>query len=100
VPDGDRIFRMPYFDEKGRMTIAQWNTASLGTDYRLAPLQSVAETFTLAPRQDLPPGPVTITATLWYSRLISSVAQFLKVPAEEYQPVLINSHVSTFTVLP
>jgi len=100
VPDGDRIFRMPYFDEQGRMTIAQWNTARLGTDYRLAPLAAVAESFTLAPREDLPPGPVAITATVWYSRLVSSVAEFMKVPAEEYAPVLVSSHTSTFTVLP
>ena len=100
VPDGDRIFRLPYFDEQGRMTIAQWNTASLGTDYRLAPLSAVSETFTLDPPGDLPPGLVTITATVWYSRLVSSVAAFMKVPPEESEPVLLNSHASTFTVLP
>jgi len=100
VPDGDRIFRLPYFDEQGRMTIAQWNTARLGTDYRLAPLSAVRETYLLAPRQDLPPGPVTVTATIWYSRLVSSVASFMKVPAEEYAPVLVNTHTSTFTVVP
>ena len=99
VPDGDRIFRLPYFDEQGRMTIAQWNTAKLGTDYRLAPLQAVSETFTWSP-PDLPPGPVTVTATVWYSRLVSSVAEFMKVPREEWEPVLVSSHVTTFTVLP
>lgn len=35
---GDRIFPAAYLDFKGRMTIAQWNTAAFGTDYRLAPL--------------------------------------------------------------
>jgi hypothetical protein len=45
VPAGDRIFRLPYLDPKGRMTIAQWNTASFGPDYRLAPLQAVNETY-------------------------------------------------------
>jgi len=99
VPDGDRIFRLPYFDEKGRMTIAQWNTAKLGTDYRLAPLQAVSETFSWSP-PDLPPGPVTVTATVWYSRLVSSVAEFMKVPREEYEPVLIARHETTLTVLP
>ena len=34
VPAGDRIFRLPYLDPQGRMTIMQWNTASFGTDYR------------------------------------------------------------------
>ncbi len=99
VPEGDRIFRLPYFDEKGRMTIAQWNTARLGTDYRIAPLQAVSETFTWNP-PDLPEGPVTVTATVWYSRLVSSVAEFLKVPREEYEPVLVSTHTTTFTVLP
>jgi len=99
VPDGDRIFRLPYFDEKGRMTIAQWNTAKLGTDYRLAPLRAVGETFSWSP-PDLPPGPVTVTATVWYSRLVSSVAEFMKVPREEYEPILIARHETTLTVLP
>ena len=70
VPAGDRIFRLPYFDPKGRMTIAQWNTAKLGTDYRLAPLEARRETFSWAP-PDLPPGEVTVTTTIWYSRLVS-----------------------------
>jgi hypothetical protein len=99
VPAGDRIFRMPYLDEKGRMTIAQWNTARLGVDYRLAPLQAVAETYSWEP-PDLPSGPVTVTATVWYSRLVSSVAEHMKVPREEWEPVLVSSHVTTFSVLP
>ncbi|MGE5235342.1 MAG: hypothetical protein ACM3O7_03205 [Acidobacteriota bacterium] len=96
---GDRIFRLPYLDPKGRMTIAQWNTAAFANDYRLAPLQGVAETFTWKLPQDLPPGQVTVTATIHYSRLVSSVAEFLKVPADEWQPIQINAHVTTFTVL-
>ena len=81
------------------MTIAQWNTARLGVDYRLAPLAAVEETFSWEP-PDLPPGPVTVTATVWYSRLVSSVAEHLKVPREEWEPVLVSTHVTTFTVLP
>ncbi len=46
VPAGDRIYRLPYLDPKGRMTVAQWNTASFGADYRLAPLEARNETFT------------------------------------------------------
>ena len=99
VPDGDRIFRMPYFDERGRMTIAQWNTAKLGVDYRLAPLQAVTETFTWSPKQDLPAGPVVVTATVWYSRLVSSVAEYLKVPREEWEPVFVSRHETTFHVV-
>jgi hypothetical protein len=99
VPDGDRIFRLPYLDPKGRMTIAQWNTASFGPDYRLAPLAAVNETFTWKLPQNLPPGPVTVRARVYYSRLVSSVAEYLKVPEEEWQPVQINEHSTTFQVL-
>jgi hypothetical protein len=99
VPDGDRIFRMPYLDPRGRMTIARWNTARLGPDYRLAPLQAVWERYTWKLPQDLPPGPVTVTARLWYSRLVSSVAEYLKVPREEWQPVAVSEHSTTFVVV-
>ncbi|MCU0290486.1 MAG: hypothetical protein MUF10_00635 [Thermoanaerobaculaceae bacterium] len=96
---GDRIFRLPYLDPKGRMTIAQWNTAAFATDYRLAPLQATSESFTWKLPADAPPGPVTVTATVHYSRLVSSVAEHLKVPAEEWEPVQIGVHTTTFTVL-
>jgi len=98
VPAGDRIFRLPYLDPQGRMTIAQWNTAGLATDYRLAPLAAVAETYTWALPDAVAPGPVTVTATVHYSRLVSSVAEFLEVPEEEWAPVEISSHQTTFEV--
>ncbi|MEW6338304.1 MAG: multiheme c-type cytochrome [Acidobacteriota bacterium] len=99
VPAGDRIYRLPYLDPKGRMTICQWNTASFATDYRLAPLQAAVETYTWKVPADAPPGPMTVTATVYYSRLVSSVARFLNVPEEEYAPETINSHQTVFTVL-
>jgi nitrate/TMAO reductase-like tetraheme cytochrome c subunit len=99
VPAGDRIFRLPYFDPKGRMTICQWNTASFGTDYRLAPLQATAETLTWKLPQNLPAGPVTVTARMWYSRLVASVAEYMKVPASEYAPVKVAEHETVFTIL-
>jgi len=92
VPDGDRIFRLPYLDAEGRMTIAQWNTAKLGVDYRLPPLKAVNETYTWKLPKNLAPGRVAIRATIWYSRLVSSVARFLEVPAEEFEPIRISSH--------
>jgi hypothetical protein len=98
VPEGDRIFRLPYLDSQGRMTVAQWNTASLGPDYRLAPLEAITETFTWELPHDIPAGPVQVTATLWYSKLVSSVAEFLGVPAEEARPVRINTHSTSFEV--
>ncbi|NUO83090.1 NapC/NirT family cytochrome c [candidate division KSB1 bacterium] len=99
VPAGDRIFRMPYLDPKGRMTIAQWNTASFGVDYRLAPLQAVTETYSWKLPQEIAAGPVKITAKIFYSRLVSSVAEYLHVPAEEYQTVPIGEHTTTFNAL-
>ncbi len=99
VPAGDRIFRMPYLDPKGRMTIAQWNTASFGTDYRLAPLQAVTETYSWKLPQEIAAGPVKITAKIFYSRLVSSVAEYLHVPAEEYQTVPLGEHTTTFNAL-
>ena len=100
VPAGDRIFRLPYLDPKGRMTIAQWNTASFGPDYRLAPLQAVNETYTWQLPGVLPAGPLTVTATVYYSRLVSSVAEYLKVPEEEWRPITVNSHTTTVNILP
>jgi hypothetical protein len=98
VPAGDRIFRLPYLDPKGRMTVAQWNTASFGPDYRLAPLEAVNETFTWKMPKTLAPGPVTVVATVDYSLLVSSVAEFLGVPAEEARPMRMAEHRTTFTV--
>jgi hypothetical protein len=98
VPAGDRIFRLPYLDPEGRMTVAQWNTASFGPDYRLPPLEAVRETYTWTLPDDLPEGPVTVRAEVWYSRLVSSVAEFLNVPREESEPVLVNAHETTFEV--
>lgn len=92
VPVGDRIFRMPYFDPDGRMTIQQWNTASLGVDYRIGPRETKIETFTFNIPNDVSPGEMTIVAKLFYSKLVSSVGEFLNVPSEEYMPLLVNEH--------
>lgn len=100
VPAGDRIFRMPYLDPQGRMTIAQWNTASFGPDYRLAPLEAKTETYLWTLPGDLPAGPLTFTGRVYYSRLVASVAEHLEVPPEEYEPLLINEHTTTLMVLP
>lgn len=99
VPDGCRIFRMPYLDPQGRMTVAQWHTAALGPDYRLAPLRAVNESFTWSVPVDCAPGEVTIVARVWYSRLVSSVAEFMGVPREESQPVLMSEHATRLRVL-
>ncbi len=87
VPAGDRIFRLPYLDDRGRMTVAQWNTASFGPDYRLAPLKAINETFTWELPKEIAPGPLTVTATVWYSRVVSSVARYMGLSEAEYMPV-------------
>lgn len=92
VPPGDRIFRMPYFDPQGRMTIQQWNTKSLGVDYRLGPRETKSETFTFALPENIAIGPLTVTAVLNYQKLVASVADFLGVPADEKEIIRVNEH--------
>ena len=92
VPAGDRIFRLPYLDPEGRMTIAQWNTAAFGPDYRLKPLEAVNETYSWSLPAGTAPGPVTVTATVWYSKVVASVAEFLDIPAPEAEPVKMSDH--------
>ena len=91
VPIGDRIFRMPFLDPEGRMTIMQWNTKSLGVDYRIGPRETKIETFTWQLPDDIPPGKITFKAQLNYQRLVKPVADFLGVPEEESQIFIINT---------
>ena len=100
IPVGDRIYRMPYLDPQGRMTIQQWNTAALGVDYRIGPRQTRMETFSFDVPDDIAPGSVTVTATLNYQKLVRPVAEFLNVPDEEAAVVQVNQHSTSFTVLP
>ena len=97
--EGDRIFRLPYFDPKGRMTIAQWNTASLGVDYRIGPRETKIETYTWTIPDDIPPGKVKIVVEMWYRRLVKSVGEYLGVPEEEMKAQLINRTETWFEVL-
>jgi len=100
VADGDRIFRMPYFTEKDEMTICQWNTAKFGVDYRIGPRENKIETFTWLLPDTLPPGPLTVHASLNYQLLVRPVAEFLKVPQEESADRIINSGTVAIEVLP
>lgn len=81
--EGDRIFTLPYFDEQGRRTIMQWNTASLGTDYRIGPRETKIETYTWELPDDIALGDLRFEAVLSYRKLVKSVGDFLEVPAEE-----------------
>lgn len=98
VPVGDRIFRMPYFDPQGRMTIQQWNTKTLGTDYRIGPRETKLETFTFSVPDDVAEGKLTVTATLNYQRLVKPVADFLEVPEDETEIIVVNQHSTAVTV--
>jgi len=98
VPAGNRIFRMPYLDENGIMTIQQWNTRSLGVDYRIAPRETKIEHFTWSMPDDIAFGFVTVTARLYYQKLVKPVADFLKVPADESEAILINEASTTIEV--
>lgn len=99
VPLGDRIFRMPYFDPQGRMTIQQWNTASLGVDYRIGPRETKIETCTFNVPYEAALGNLTVTAVLNYRKLVKPVGKFLNVPEEEYEIIKVNEHSTTVTIV-
>ncbi|HOO98614.1 MAG TPA: NapC/NirT family cytochrome c [Bacteroidales bacterium] len=100
VPEGDRIYRMPYFDPEGRMTMMQWNTASLGVDYRIGPRETKVEKFTFRLPFDIAPGEMTVKAVMNYQLLVKPVADLLKVPADESEIKLVNEHFTTVNILP
>jgi len=96
--EGDRVFRLPYFDPQGRLTIAQWNTKSQGTDYRIGPRETKIETYTWTLPDDIPEGRVRCVAEIYYSKLVRSVGEFLEVPAEEMEPLMVNRTETWFEV--
>lgn len=91
VPEGDRIFRMPYLDPDGNMTIMQWYTKSLGVDYRIGPRETKIETFTFDVPEDAALGKMTFNARLNYQLLVKPVADYLNVPEEESEIILVNT---------
>ncbi len=99
VPLGDRIFRMPYFDPQGRMTIQQWNTKSLGVDYRIGPGETKIETCTFHLPKDISLGDLTATAVLNFQKLVKPVADFLGVPADESEIIEVNRHSTTVKIV-
>jgi len=92
IPDGVRIFRRPFLDPRGRMTICQWYTAeNTIVDYRIGPRETKIETYSWNIPQDISPGPVTIKAILYYSLVPSSVGEFLQLMPSEYAPIKVNT---------
>lgn len=100
VPVGDRIYRMAYFDPQGRMTIQQWNTKSLGHDYRIGPRETKLETYTFNVPYEAAPGPMTVTAVLNYCRLVKPVADLLNVPEDETEIVEVDKNSTSIEILP
>ena len=99
VPDGARIFRKPFFDPKGRMTICQWYTKdNTLVDYRIKPRETKIEKYVWQLPENLPKGRLTINANLFYAEVPSSVGKFFKLPETEYRPILVNSASMTLNV--
>lgn len=98
VPIGDRIFRMPYFDPQGRMTIQQWNTKSFGVDYRIGPRETITETFTFNIPFDAAPGKMKVNAVLNYQKLVKPVADFLGV-SDEAEIMVVNDHSTEIEII-
>jgi len=99
IPSGNRIFRKPYFDENGNMTIMQWNTYSQGVDYRIGPRETKVETFTFKVPYDAAPGEMKVHAVLNYQLLVKPVADFLKVPSDEFEIKMVNEHSTAVKIL-
>ncbi len=99
VPNGARIFRKPFFDPKGRMTVCQWYTKdNTLVDYRIGPRETKIENYIWQLPQDLPKGKLTIKANLFYAQVPSSVGKFFELPEEEYRPMLVNSAQMTLNI--
>jgi hypothetical protein len=74
------------------MTICQWYTANnTKVDYRIGPQETKLESYSWTVPENLAAGSVTITATLYYSLVPSSVGEFMGLPAYAYEPRLVNS---------
>ncbi len=92
VPEGSRIFRKPFFDPKGRMTVCQWYTAeNTKLDYRVGPRETKIDNYTWQLPRGVAKGKLKVTANLYYSEVPSSVGEFFKLPMSEYAPILVNS---------
>lgn len=100
IPVGDRIFRMPYLDPQGRMTIQQWNTKSLGVDYRFGPRETKIETYSFKVPDQAASGLLTVTAELNFQLLVKPVADFLGVPQYESRIQQVNKQQLVIKIMP
>jgi hypothetical protein len=100
IPVGDRIFRMPYLDPQGRMTIQQWNTKALGVDYRFGPRETKIETYSFKVPERAASGSLKVTAVLNFQLLVKPVADFLGVPEDESRIQVVNKQQMVIKILP
>jgi hypothetical protein len=99
VPDGARIFRRPFFNPEGEMTICQWYTESNTlVDYRFAPRETKMETYSWLIPDGITSGTLTIEATLYYSLVPSSIGEFFELPETEYQAKVVDSQSLTIEI--
>ncbi len=99
VPKGCRIFRRPFFDPQGRMTICQWNTVkNTAIDYRIGPRETKIERYAIAVPTDAAAGELTVRARLLYSQIPTSLGRFLQLPAEESAPITVNEAVIVIAI--
>ncbi|NDY41946.1 hypothetical protein G3N55_03665 [Dissulfurirhabdus thermomarina] len=99
APAGSRIFRRPFFDPKGRMTICQWYTAdNTRVDYRIGPRETKIETYTWRVPETAAPGELRVRAELKYAQVPAAVARLLELPADEAAPIRVNTAELRLTV--
>jgi hypothetical protein len=99
VPDGARIFRRPFLNPEGEMTICQWYTENNTlVDYRLGPGEIKSEKYSWQLPQGIPTGSLRIEATLYFSLLPSSVGEFFNLPDTEYEPMMVAREVYNLNV--
>ncbi len=100
IPDGARIFRRPFFNPQGEMTICQWYTSdNTLVDYRFAPGETRQEMYTTRTPDGLSHGRVTFDVTLYYSPVPSSIGEFFELPAEDYMPRVVASESVTLDIV-
>jgi len=100
IPDGARIFRRPFFNPDGEMTVCQWYTAENNVvDYRLAPSEPVTETYFYRVPDGLSYGSISIEADLYYSLIPTSLGEFFGLPGTEYDRVLIDHQSLTLNIV-
>ena len=97
VPDGARIFRQPFFNPDGEMTILQWYCAdNTSVDYRFGPRETKTETYTWKLPDNIPDGTLTIEFNMYYSLVPTSIGEFLGL--DEYYYTAYPTGSSSITV--